>query len=75
MFLWGEAPVGLSNVVATLRSHRSAFAEQYPVVGGRNPPYCLALSNFCFPIDFAVSNSVVLYIESATIQQIIPMIA
>ena len=26
------------NVVATLCSHRSAFAEQYPAVGGRTPP-------------------------------------
>ena len=30
-------PPSLSNVVATLRSHRSAFAEQDPAVWGRNP--------------------------------------
>jgi hypothetical protein len=37
---WGGVipPTGSSNVVATLRSHRSAFAEQYSVVGGRTPP-------------------------------------
>ena len=33
----GRNPHGLSNEVATLRSHRSAFAEQDPAVGGRNP--------------------------------------
>ena len=27
------------NVVATLCSHRSAFAEPYPAVGGRTPPF------------------------------------
>ena len=39
LFYGAEPPFGLSNVVATLCSHRSAFAEQYPAVGGRNPPY------------------------------------
>ena len=52
-----------------------AFAEQYPRRWGAEPPYRLAFSNFCFPIDFADSNSEVLYIESATIQHIRPMIA
>jgi hypothetical protein len=34
----GQAPpTGLSNVVATLRSHRSAFAEQDPPLGGGTP--------------------------------------
>jgi hypothetical protein len=34
----GRTPPGLSNEVATLRSHRSAFAEQDPPLGGGTPP-------------------------------------
>ena len=33
----GRYPPGSSNVVATLRSHRSAFAEQDPPLGGGTP--------------------------------------
>jgi len=32
-----SAPFGLLSVVATLRSHRSAFAEQDPPLGGGTP--------------------------------------
>jgi len=32
-----SAPFGLSSVAATLRSHRSAFAEQDPPLGGGTP--------------------------------------
>jgi hypothetical protein len=32
------SPTPISSVAATLCSHRSAFAEQYSVVGGRTPP-------------------------------------
>ena len=38
-FCGASAPFGLSNVVATLRSHRSAFAEQDPPLGGGTPTY------------------------------------
>ena len=37
--------VSNSNEVATLRSHRSAKAEQEPVAGGRNPPSAVTVGS------------------------------
>ena len=56
-------PPGLSNVVATLCSHRSAFAEQYPAVGGRTPPEYYIKHWFVYNIILIVREIVLIVRE------------
>ena len=58
----------VSSVAATLRSHRSAKAEQYSVVGGRTPPM-KSLINLGVAVSNPARFSVFRSLGSAIVKQ------